>query len=320
MKTKTLLKTLLVGLVFAFFGCTEETIINNIVDDTDGKVNIYIEGNITNAEAQAKLQAQIGTLTENIYVQNTTQLTAININAVGNMRDIVIKNNPLLTTININGNNSKGNLIHIWQNNALQTVNINGLTELNYLNFQEQNPNNSTTFICNDLLAIYYTFHISIINNFNDNIIEFPNLKYVFGITEIINDSPSINSFSSIYGKYSVFNFEDLEEVEEVVFNIRTETVNLLNLKRASVLDFSNCNSIVTLNIPSLIKCDYFSIYRNKINSNTINSLLNKFLTVLPISGKQIHLHSQNPPAPPTGTGIDNKNTLITQGNTVYTD
>jgi hypothetical protein len=51
-----------------------------------------------------------------------------------------------------------------------------------------------------------------------------------------------------------------------------------------------------------------------------VNSLLNKFLTVLPVSGKNISLSGQNPPAPPTGQGIIDKQTLINSGNFVTTD
>jgi hypothetical protein len=64
----------------------------------------------------------------------------------------------------------------------------------------------------------------------------------------------------------------------------------------------------------------YINFSYNALNSNTINSLLNKFLTVLPASGKNITLSAQNPPAPPTGQGIIDKQTLINTGNTVNTD
>ena len=51
-----------------------------------------------------------------------------------------------------------------------------------------------------------------------------------------------------------------------------------------------------------------------------VNSILNKMLTVLPASGKNIRLDGQKPVAPPTGQGIIDKQTLISNGNNVQTD
>ena len=97
MKSPQLIKTFgFLALFIFFYGCTTEEI-TNIYNNNEGlgKVNIYIEDNISNADAQAKLEAQIGTQTENIYVRNTTQLTeiVINVELADNIRDIIIKNN-----------------------------------------------------------------------------------------------------------------------------------------------------------------------------------------------------------------------------------
>ena len=109
-----ILKLLPLFLFITLLGCTEE---NNYYTTAEGlgKVNIYIEGNITNEEAQAQLESEIGTQTENIYVQNTSQLTDININISNNIRDIIVKNNPNLKNITIQGNTIKTKLSKVYR-------------------------------------------------------------------------------------------------------------------------------------------------------------------------------------------------------------
>ena len=88
---------------FLVSACCNEENIYITPEDTEGRVNVYIEGNLTNAEAQAQLANELGSATQNIYVQNTTQLTAINIHSTTNIRHIEFQNNKDLVTINISG-------------------------------------------------------------------------------------------------------------------------------------------------------------------------------------------------------------------------
>jgi hypothetical protein len=43
-------------------------------------------------------------------------------------------------------------------------------------------------------------------------------------------------------------------------------------------------------------------------------------LTAIPLANKSIILNDQTPPAPPTGQGLIDKQTLIDNNNTVITD
>ena len=64
-----------------------------------------------------------------------------------------------------------------------------------------------------------------------------------------------------------------------------------------------------------------FNTEFNKLSVTNVNYLLNKLVSISPsITGKDIRLSGQNPPAPPSGQGITDKNTLIANGNTVNTD
>ena len=62
--------------------------------------------------------------------------------------------------------------------------------------------------------------------------------------------------------------------------------------------------------------CENFNFFQPIHTSEQVNSILNKFLTIMPVSGKSIWVFG----APPTGQGLIDKQTLINQGNTVETN
>jgi hypothetical protein len=185
---------------------------------SQGKTSIYLTGNITNAQAAAKIASELGPNTENIYILNTTQLTTVDLSLIQTASRISIKNNTSLLNINLNGLTTIIDDFDIVNNQNLTTVNLNGLKSI----FSKQ---------------LYIGFNVSLTN------LSFPMLEY----------------------------------------------------------------------------CEDIYLGYNAINSSSVNSILNKFLTVLPLEGKRIFL-GQNPPAPPTGQGIIDKQSLIDSGNSVYTD
>ena len=89
-------------LIITLLGCTE---VNNYYTAAGlGKVNVYIEGDITDAECVAKLQEEVGSLTESIYVEATTQLTNIELDIPTTVRNINISSdNAELKTVKITG-------------------------------------------------------------------------------------------------------------------------------------------------------------------------------------------------------------------------
>jgi hypothetical protein len=342
MKTLQLLKTFGFFALFIFFyGCTEENYYTTI--EGLGKVNVYIEGDITNAEAQAKLTAEIGTNTENIYVQETTQLTDITINLVGNIRDIYFDKNLELKNVTINGNNTKANGVTLSENNPyssdttdrkFENVTINDVVEVNFFTLflggdQDKNIN------CNDLINIKKRATINSKGNVNFN-----KLKYI--AKNITLENYFLETGFFLYGNYSQFQMPLLEEAGRIQLYL-TGSISFPSLKKAKSIDPSNISGLtaietvdlpvleeihdifintpqtnVNLNIPSLIYCKHIRV-GGGLSSDKVNAILNKFLTVLPASDKTITLW-QSPAAPPTGQGLIDKQTLINQGNTVLTD
>lgn len=161
-----------------------------------GKPSIMISGNITDAQAAAQIAAEFGPHTENIFINNTTGLTYIDLSMIGKLLELRVSNNANLTRIN---------------------------------------------------------------------------LKYL----------------SEIYG------------------NCVIQTNPLL--------------SSIDLSALSSIQSD-FNLRYNALASSFINTFLNRLLTVTPSTGKYIVLNGQNPPAPPTGQGIIDLETLKNSGNYIFTD
>jgi hypothetical protein len=308
------------------------------VTEKQGKVNIYIEGDLTNEEAQKKLDAEIGMLTENIYVQYTTQLTEIEINILGDLRDIIIFNNEHLKSLKINGkNNCNANGIYINTNINLINVLVKNIKKTK--EFLLRNYSNTSIHLdCYNLEDIDWNLRLDIFNSSN-NKINFFDLKNI-----ALNSS--VNNYW--YGNYEILNFPQLVKVNSLYLwnegnGVTIDEMNFPNLKEIhlfacygglgiSELNFpllEKCNTFYikafnninpTINFPNLNYCENFTISSTGTDSNKINSYLNNFLNIFPINEKNIELAYQTPLAPPTGQGLIDKQTLINQGNNVITD
>ena len=95
---------------------------------SQGKPSIYLTGDITNAEAAARIASQLGPVTENIYIQNTTQLTTVDLSAMEYAADIRIEDNNVLTSINLSGLKECYGNLRIYSNPLLTTVSFSALT------------------------------------------------------------------------------------------------------------------------------------------------------------------------------------------------
>lgn len=79
-----------------------------------GKPSITITGNITNAQAAAQIVAEFGLYTENVYIQNTTGLTTVDLSMFTKVVNLNISNNANLISVNLT------NLIVIYNNFSIQ--------------------------------------------------------------------------------------------------------------------------------------------------------------------------------------------------------
>lgn len=90
-----------------------------------------------------------------------------------------------------------------------------------------------------------------------------------------------------------------------------------------SIISCANLTSL-SLNNSAVINTFFnesFKVTGSKLPSSNINYLLNKFVSIPPANFIPGTLDfRQSIPAPPTGQGVTDKSTLISMGNTVYTD
>jgi hypothetical protein len=98
-------------------------------------------------------------------------------------------------------------------------------------------------------------------------------------------------------------------------------TIDLTSLTECLILNISYNPYLSILNLPSLdfTELGAFYLNRNGFNSSAINGFLSE-LVAANVTDINIQLQDQNPPAPPTGQGLIDKQTLIDNGNTVLTD
>lgn len=359
--------------IITLLGCTEE---NNYYTTADGlgKTNVYIEGDLTDAEVAEKLANEVGSMTENIYIgslENYTtspNITTIELDLPTNVRLVQFQGNyDNLRTIKIKGHGRMPFCkIYVYGGKNTESVLVEGITELNLITagFDRVEKINSTIEI-KDLEEVRLGFDFG---GRIDNLV--PNSNHVL----ICNDLKYVNKElyynlggGSANGKIDSFSMNSLEDMSNaslfiVSFNGQITFPALKNLKGlhcstisswapqspiiVNLPELVSANNIYcsgkylnTINLNKLISCQEIQIVkydlpsinfnapvlnyclnyqsRNLLTTSGVNAVLNKFLTIQPSSGKYIDLTQE---VAPTGQGLIDKQTLITQGNQVYTN
>ena len=352
MKNISIKKAILIfSAIFLLNSCCQD---DDVATEKQGKVNIYIEGDLTNAEAQAQLEEEYGYQTENIYVQETTQLTSLIITLKYKLRSIIFKDSNInLSEIKIHGK-EKINELKIENSNNDSNILIDGFISADKILIKTQNNNNTnklTNIVCNDLKQVNH--FISLFASYSrDNSVLFSDLE----IAGKFNSSVYWNNWS---GKFIEFDFPLLKEVYNLNMSYNYDNYydisgigiiknNLVfpNLEKINYLYFFSDSFVNSYNFPSLTTCNNFEASFNtgslgetfytenlfnmpllnycqnfrlgilNFNSINVNSYLSKFLSIQPFTGKRIELYG----SAPTGQGLIDKQTLINLGNIVNTN
>jgi uncharacterized membrane protein len=270
-----------------------------------------------------------------VFIEENSQLTTVSFTLTKLSGDLEISDNPILTSISFN-NLLTTDDVSIGNNNALNNVSFPVLTtnedigfysnaSLNAISFPVLTTNGSISFRNNaSLNAISFPVlttnrGISFDNNASLNAISFPVLTTLSsGI--YLNNNPSLNSFSAnqlttVGGFYVSQN----PLLSSFIFPSLTTITGSNN----QGFYYINSNAITANPFPALTSFtgQHLSMSGNKLTSAAVNSILARLVSISPaLTGKEFYLSGQTPPAPPTGAGITNKQTLINNGNQVYTD
>ncbi|CAN1562258.1 Fibrobacter succinogenes major paralogous domain [Flavobacteriaceae bacterium] len=283
-----------------------------------GKPSILISGNITNAEAASQIANEIGINTENIFIQNTTGLTSLDLSTLTSIVKMKITDNANLTSINLNGLKKNFGEINIASNSLLSSLSLPAFTvALDSLRIEK----NAALTAIN--MPLYSKGNISVSSNSALTSLNLP--VFDSGIIRLFNN-PTISSlnlpgFSS--GTIHVFNNSTLASINLPLFysgKIRITYNSLLSYIGIPNFTVSEPYEQSSYFSNSIYYNNYIRFMGNALPSSVVNTLIHQMLSVTPLDGKQIDLSGQNPPAPPTGQGIIDKQTLTNALNSVYTD
>ena len=333
-----------------------------------GKTHLYLTGDVTDAQAAAKIAQDVGGNTQFIVVENTTQLTTLDFSGITEMIGILISNNSALVSISlsdlkttkylvIHGNKVLTTLstptlalvagteniagvgtfphgLSVLENELLSSVSFPALKGVTKLEVRDNNALSSVSFPTlsqGDMIRIEKNHALTSLD-----FLSVTNLKYV----QVYHDSmlttisfPQLISSEtlSIQNNKSLtsMSFPKLKDVIQINMYGNNSMISLSfpSLTSVSSLGITSSIKLTTLSFPVLNAMPSGNVIGNiylngnALTSSTINNLLAQFVSITPaLTNKIISMQSQTPPAPPTGQGLIDKQTLITNGNTVTTD
>lgn len=251
---------------------------------SQGKEFIIISGAVTNAQVADQLAKEIGPNTEHVNILNTTGLTTLDLSALTSGWEIFIGSNVDLVSVNLNGL-KKVNNVSLNYNPKLTSIGLNNLSSV--ANLQLSSVGIASLSLPQLQLGTISLYDLGSLTSFNAPL-------FTMGGCTI--------------------NGTALTSINLPALKIVNNSFMIFGNKKLTSISFSN---VVTMNI-----INYVYMIDNALPSTEINKLLNTLNTKVSFTGttKIIYLQSQTPKAPPTGTGITDKNQLIAKGFTVTTD
>lgn len=206
-----------------------------------GKTHIILSGNISDNDAAIKITNELGSNTQFVLIQNTTNLTTIDLTGITELIDLKILNNTNLTSVNMS------NLSTIYT-----SCDIGNNPMLNNINFNSLSTTGDTYLHNNNALPT----------------LSFPSINYAQSIS--ISSHPSLTSINLT--TLNKIDFVDLSN------NSALTSINLPNINShiKSGINIVNNSSLTSINLPNIPSVDYFSISDNSLlTAININSMTN---------------------------------------------
>ena len=265
--------------------------------------------------------------TGNFLIGSNNSLTSFDLPnyVTGNVE---IKNSPLLFQVYLPLYNSPNFVIKSC--NALQIINLPNVTVLDKLiiNTSEDEMNYNGTnevYYYGGLVTCPNLKHIllpSLVNVVTGFLIKGLNIE-----TLVISSLTSTSIFYISRTKITSLDVPNLvsSTLTKVRYNNFLQSVNFGGLVSANAIYCALNPLLTSINLSSLSSLagsatNYSYFAYNAFPSSQINAILHQLLSVSPSVPKTVGLDHQTPLAPPTGVGITDKATLISQGNNIATD
>ena len=309
-------------------------------DGADGEVNsgkthIVLTGNITDSEASQIILDDFGSNTQYVTVQNTTNLTNLDLSMVGDsieLISLVIFENSALTSVTMPTLTEVRQDVRIFDNHALLSVSFGNLNRI--YGFTTITGNVVLKSI--DFPSLENSGYINIYGNTALDSIDFSVLKtsYAIGISESNLKSVDFPMLIEITNFFSFYKNDSLVSINfplldagghmEITFNPIITSIAFPQLAALDNLDIAYNDALQTISLPALSRISpqsqYIDLSSNMLSVSSVNGLLSQLAGLTPSLTERIIFIQQAPAAAPTGQGITDKNTLISNGNTVNTD
>jgi hypothetical protein len=253
-------------------------------------------------------------LSAELQIYDNPILTSISFSNLTTMIDgIEISNNAILSNISLPALITAQSL-YFYNNAALTSVSFPVLTTSGGITFQQNLALSTVSFpVLSTSGGISFQWNSAL------STITFPTLTTLTGGI-FLSENVSLTSFSANQlSTVQQFSVNDNPLLSGFVFPALTAITGANNNK----YNYINGNAITANPFPALTSFggQDLSMSSNKLTSAAVNSILARLVSISPaLTGKYFSLSSQSPSAPPTGAGLTNKQTLINNGNQVYTD
>lgn len=332
--------TQLLSVPYAMHAKTAESIVGS--GSNSGKTHVELYGDITNAQADSIILADLGQNTRFAYIMNTTQLTSVDLSGLNYLIDLKIEDNSVLSSVNLSNLNRCINSFDVRNNPQLSVLTLNNVKNLGGFYLKD----NGIQQI--NMPNLLFAKSFGVIDNQQLTSISVPLLNKVNG-EMYINRNTNLTgvNFNSLTTAESVsisetaladISFPQLSTLESmsVEHNANLTSLQLNALNNATGIFVSNNPTLTSLQLialtnitgvfvssnPTLNNITWSSginfwgnqgyFYNNNLPSSEVNEILS-ILVGLGTSGiapGTCFNLQQNPTAPPTGQGVTDLNTL----------
>lgn len=220
---------------------------NNLAGAANGgKQTLILSDNITNAEAQAKILAEVGANTQEIRIVRCTNLTTVDLSMLTGVTQIYIVDNPVLQQVNFANLKNIEEVITLKNCPQLNSINLNALEKIGQSFSGEYGLEINATGLTN---------------------LNLPQLKEIYGRTYIFQNEVlntiSIPQLSKLYS--TDFLATRIDE------NNSLTSINLQSLTQSGALSFNSNNLLNTLNLNSYTTCtNYLTIVSPSLTNITL--------------------------------------------------
>jgi hypothetical protein len=264
-----------------------------------------------------------------LVIQANPALIQVNFNAVGKLDSLNLYNNSALATLNLPQVTEVVNLV-IGNNPSLATLNMAAIAKVNSFDLY----NFAVPAIAFPQLQITTGLNISL-----GPLLTTLDLPLVTNCSFVCSSCPlltTLNMPGFVAGSFAVYGSGLTSVALPTLTDCRN--LNIMDNLHLTSVNFSNVQTfsgtIMIINNPVLTNLVFPTVIamgegfyhlevqcqNNALPSEMINDILHKLLTFTFVSSNYYQMNNQNPPAPPTGQGVMDKETLVAMPNTVITD